>query len=210
MALHHVALAALVGPCLLLAGCGPKEVLSELGVPVGEESASVAQLVRRGRYLEARLQTGAHQRHLLLPANETCPKVLEPFGKVRFVEVGTLGEIARGALRCEVYGVASLAKWRDRRPRPIVTNVPLGDTARYLAMSYDTAVILVRGSFPKALRVGWRRIDDSVAMLANTPHCRAVAEAGQAAMAYYASGPWAFTLSLPDATCPIEGLARPY
>ena len=130
-------------------------------------------------------------------------------GRVEYTREGKVGDVLRGVTHCQAVGIASLEIWRDRASRPLSAALPAGDEATFNPFYVDAGVILVRGSFPQATRIGWRPTDDVVAMLPRNPACDAVAAAGAGKMAFWEMGAPAFAISVGDHHCAITGLADP-
>jgi hypothetical protein len=189
-------------------GCA-EQLLADLGVPVAEGYARITDVAPRGGYLEAGLAGPNATLRFLFPASRDCRTVLQAAGGVDWHRVGAIGEVSRGATSCEAVGIASLPEWRDRRGPTITSALPHGEEARFAVVYADPSVILVRGGFPQAVHVGWRRTGDSVAVLPHTAECRAAADAGHAPMAHHPEGPVALSLGATAGACPILGLARP-
>jgi hypothetical protein len=200
--------AAIAAAALFGLACA-QDLLAELGVPVAEGYARIEDVTPRGGYLEAGLVGSGAALRFLFPASPPCRTVLQPAGGVDYRRVGAIGEVSRGATSCEAVGIASLAEWRDRREPTLGAAIGGGDAARYALIFADPAVLLLRGSFPQAARIGWRSSGDVVAVLPHTPECRAATDAGQAQMLFHDTGPVALSLALPAGACPIVGLARP-
>jgi hypothetical protein len=186
-----------------------QDLLAELGVPVAEGYARIEDVTPRGGYIEASLIGSGSAMRFLFPASAPCRTVLQAAGGVDWRRVGPIGEVSRGATGCEAAGIASLAEWRDRRAPSLGAALAGGDAARFAVIFADPAVLLLRGDFPLAARIGWRDSGDVVAVVPHTPECRAGADAGQARMLYHDAGPVALSLSVPAGACPIVGLARP-
>jgi hypothetical protein len=196
------------GAALAALACA-EQLLAELGVPVAEGYARITDVAPRGGYLEAGLAGPNATLRFLFPASRDCRTVLQAAGGVDWHRVGAIGEVSRGATSCEAVGIASLPEWRDRRGPDLTSALPHGEEARFAVVYADPAVILVRGGFPQAVHVGWRRTGDSVAVLPHTAECRAAADAGHAPMAHHPEGPVALSLTTAAGACPILGLARP-
>ena len=186
-----------------------KEVLTELGVPTGGGEAQVMDRIQHGGYVLATLQFESAEARFLFPASPECFRVLQIPGRVNYTREGRVGDLVRGVTHCEAVGIASLEAWRDRSNRPLSSALPAGDEATFNPFYVDAGVILVRGSFPQATRIGWRPTDDVVAMLPRNPACDAVASAGAGKMAFWESSTPAFAISVGDNHCAITGLADP-
>ncbi len=186
-----------------------QEVLMELGVPTEVGEAQVMDRIQHGGYVLATLQFESTQARFLVPASPECFRVLQIPGRVDFTREGRVGDMVRGVTHCEAVGIASLEAWRDRSSRPFSSALPAGEEATFNPFYVDAGVILVRGSFPQATRIGWRPTDDVVAMLPRNAACDAVASAGKGKMAFWDTGTPAFAISVGDQHCAVTGLADP-
>jgi hypothetical protein len=198
-----------VAALLAAGGCAGSDLLSELGLPTDRETAAVEEYAEHGGYLAATLAGTTFRLRFLFPASDECQRVLRYPGRIEYIRVGRIGEVARGASHCEARGIASLEAWRDRSTRVVAETLPAGNDARFTPIFIDPAMILARGRFPQAVRIGWTSNRDIVAMLPRNPACDEVARLGQAVMKFHATGSPAFTLSTPDAHCAVIGLADP-
>jgi hypothetical protein len=177
-------LAACALGLLSCAGTGT-EVLAGLGLPAAVSEAQVLDRIQHGGYVVASLQFQDSQLRFLFPSSSECFRVLQIPGRVEYTREGKVGDVLRGVTHCRAVGIASLETWRDRASRPLSAALPAGDEARFNPFYVDAGVILVRGSFPQATRIGWRPTDDVVAMLPRNPACDPVASAGAGKMAFW-------------------------
>jgi len=200
----------LAGGALALCACAGPELLSELGLPSQPSGAMLEELTQHGAYLAATLQLDDGQRlRFLFPADDTCRSVLRVPGRVDYVRVGKVGEVVRGASHCQANGIASLEAWRDRTARPLAAALPAGGESRFAVFYVDERVMLLRGSFPQAARIGWRPSKDAVAMVPASQPCAEVANEGAAVMKFHGAGFPAFSLSGSRSHCAILALAEP-
>ena len=95
------------------------------------------------------------------------------------------------------------------RRRPLAAALPAAGESRFAVFYVDQEVILLRGSFPQASRIGWHPTKDAVAMLPHSPPCAEVANEGAAEMKLHGAGFPAFTLSGSRSHCAIPRLRRP-
>ena len=71
------------------------------------------------------------------------------------------------------------------------------------------AVLLLRGRFPLASRIGIPAGYDLVALVPNDAPCRAAAERGETSIEYRSAGPEPFRLLAGDDACVVTGFAIP-
>jgi hypothetical protein len=201
-----------VAAAFSLACAQAKEVGLEAGRelnPFGSREATVMRLERHGPYLLAELSGRRANLSMLVPADAICAQVLEVESQVRFRRHGNFGRFERGDAFCDAVGVASLAAWRDRRPRAPGPPVPRA-TVRFRLLERDPELVLVRGRFPLASRVGIPAGFDLVALLpANDDNCARAIERGEGSMEFRAAGPQPFRLVGERGTCPVLGFAQP-
>jgi len=81
--------------------------------------------------------------------------------------------------------------------------------ATFRTLYEDEDVVLLRGRFPLASRIGWSRGDDSVVVVGNVERCRGPVEKGVASMEYRQAGRNTLTLVGVGGLCRIEGLIQP-
>ncbi len=192
---------------LLLTGCSTQLARTMPGLPFVSAPSHVGIVEAHGPYLDARIGNGKELR-LLFPATEVCQSVIVPEAPVEYTQTGRAGVVTSAAGRCEAVGIVNLAQWRDRRPRPphVGSGQPR-DVARFRVMSDDEDVILLRGAFLLAAEIGWVG-DDTVALLPNTPDCRAHTGRGEATVQFHPTSKVAFRL-VGEGECPILGFALP-
>lgn len=195
----------------LLAGaaCAPGELVSGLGVPTERTQASLQDVARHGPYLAATLSAPRWTLRFFFPVNADCERVLGVPGAVEFVRVGRVGEVVRGATRCEAVGLGSLEGWRDRSARPLAQVLPAGRGAEFVPVYVDADGSLLRGSFPQAARIGWVATGDMVVFVPRNPSCDEIARRGRGELRFHGSGFPAYTLSSDDVHCAVIGFAAP-
>ena len=202
-------------PILLLAalGCASASeiagrVVRELN-PVGSYEVRVVSSAPRGPYLDARLVGTDFDLRLLFPASERCARLLVPETRTTWQREGIFGAV-RGpdGESCDAVGVASLAAWRDRHPRPPHGGAFPRETARYRVVHRDEDAVLVRGRFLLASLVGIQGYD-VVALIPATEACRAPLARSESTLEFRDSGPIPYRLVSPDGSCPVLGFALP-
>ena len=175
--------------------------------PVGETELGVQSVDVHGPYLVAQLTGRRDELRAVAPATAPCTTVLRPEARVHYAKSGVFGRVESGDDGCDLVGVASLAAWRDRQPRRHGL-VPLA-TARFDPIYQDDQMVLLRGRFPLAGRVGIPAAYDLVALLPNNAACRAVAAKGEASLEFRPAGSEAFRMMDDDAPCVVAGFAIP-
>jgi hypothetical protein len=184
--------AFILGLALTLAG----------GCATSKESY-VARVAPRGSYIDASFATTSGEWRFLFPASPSCAAVLEPEAPVVYQPGGMWGRFhSPDGEVCEPAGISNLDRWRRSRVegegRP-------SSPARWQVVHQDKEVLLLRGRFELASRVGVAGTYDVVAMVANDDTCRPVAESGAATLVFRQSGRPAFLLG----ACPVLAFARP-
>jgi hypothetical protein len=178
-------------------------VLALVGGCATSKESFVAQVAPRGSYLDASFAASSGVWRFLFPASAECAAVLKPEAPVIYNPGGIWGRFhgPDGAV-CEPAGIGNLERWRRSRVegegRP-------SSPARWEIAHRDKEVLLLRGRFALASRVGLAGTFDIVAMVANDDTCRAVAESGAATLVFRQSGRPAFLLG----QCPVLAFARP-
>jgi hypothetical protein len=183
----------------------------------------VTDVIERGDYLDVALVGGGGgeyaggrvaRRGLALrfffPREPTCQGVLVPETDVEYVEGGPLGRVRSANGECEPVGIASLKAWRDRRPRPPQDRLRIPRSQAVFKPLYrDEQLVLVRGRFPLANRIGWVGGDDTIAAIPRRPECENVLERGVASLEYRVVGEDPLRLIEDKGYCPIIGLIYP-
>jgi hypothetical protein len=176
--------------------------------PFGSRDVSVVQVEVVGPYLLVSLHGRRIHLSFFAPATPVCGRVLAPEARLTYTKHGVFGRFSREGEMCDPVGTASLASWRDRQPRARGRPAPRG-TARYKVIYADEKVVLLRGEFPLANRIGITGGFDLVAMLPNSEDCRAPIERGEASIEFRDTGREPFRLVGRNAHCPVLGFANP-
>jgi len=198
--------------CLALAGCETaRSVAGDVAYdlnPLASTALTVQTVEVHGPYLVAELSGRREQLRILAPAGAACASVLRPEAALEYAKFGVFGRVTHGEAGCDLAGVASLAEWRDRQPRRRAGVVPSA-TARFVPVHRDEQVLLLRGRFPLASRVGIPAAYDLVAMVPNDAACGAVAARGEATLEFRPAGDTPFRMMADDAACVVSGFAIP-
>lgn len=193
----------------LASGCAdPGASVQQLGLPLTSFEWNVEGMTPRGPYLDASLsrESGVASRIFTLDTPE-CRSVLAPGGRIEHEQSGPAGIFARGDERCAGAGVSDLAS--RRQPRPIGRMSPSA-LATFTPIHFDEATIFLRGRFPLGETVGWPLDQDCVAVLPNTPACRAAAREGSATLQYWPSKESVLRLATAEPPgCPVLALLEP-
>jgi hypothetical protein len=201
------------GFALLLAlGCAQTKELGRKAawefVPVGSRDVTVTQVQVHGPYLLAAMRGEAGDVDFLAPATEACARLLKAEAGLTYSKQGNFGRFSGEGEVCDPVGIASLAVWRDRRPRARGRPLPLG-TARFAVVHRDEELVLLRGRFPFTGRVGIPGGHDIVAVLPNSEICQRPIERGEASIEFRDAGEVPFRLLAGRGFCPILGFAAP-
>lgn len=203
------ALRTAVAAGLAAASCAdPGATVQQLGLPGSSFRWNVVRVTPRGPYLDASLEreSGATSRVFALDTPE-CRSVLAPESSIEWRQSGPAGTFVREDESCGGAGVSNLAS--PRRPRPIGRLAPSA-AASFSPLYSDEATIFLRGRFPLGHTVGWPMDQDCVAVLPNTPACRAIASTGNATLQYWPSDESVLRLMTADPQgCPLLALLGP-
>jgi hypothetical protein len=192
-------------------GCSWRKATWELGIPGFKVDLSVAYVKERGPYLDAGLVGHGLDMRTFVPASDVCREVLNTQAPVTYVEQGVAGRFDRQGLSCEAVGFGDPRIRRARQPRSgasVGSPVPRAQ-ATFHTIYEDDDVVLLRGRFPLASRIGWSGSQDSVAVVANSASCRGPVEKGVASMEYRQAGNDTLALVGSGELCRIEGLIQP-
>jgi hypothetical protein len=81
--------------------------------------------------------------------------------------------------------------------------------ATFRTLYKDADVVLLRGRFPLASRIGWSGGQDTVVVVGNVERCRGPVERGVASMEYRPGSRNALALVGTTGLCRIDGLIQP-
>jgi hypothetical protein len=180
-------------------------------------------VIERGDYLDATLVGAGGAEYaggrvvrpgpalrFFFPREPICRGVLVPETDVEYLEGGQLGRVRSANGACDPVGIASLRAWRDRRPRPRQDRLRIPRSQAVFKPIYrDEQLVLVRGRFPLANRIGWVGGDETIAAIPRRPECANVLERGVASMEYRVVGEDPLRLIEDKGYCPIIGLIYP-
>ncbi len=199
----------------LVAGCDATRRTArgvEQGLnPFAASKISILRLDRHGPYLLVEFRSRRALLTILAPADdEVCARMLRPEASLVYRKQGNFGRFEHDGEQCDPVGVGSLAAWRDRQPRGASGGslIPRR-AARFREIDRDESVVLVRGRFPLAGRVGVPNGQDVVALLPNEPVCARAIETGTASLEFFPTGRQALRLVGDRASCPVLALALP-
>jgi hypothetical protein len=183
---------------------------SQLPVPGRRSGIDVQSVVERGDYLDAVLVGERHSARLLFfKTDEACARMLVPEKLLVFREVDQWGEISDEEGACSPIGSASLAQWRDSRPRGRSGPQVRRGRAQYRTIFQDEEYVQVRGRFPNAQLVGFGAAADLVAFLPNTEECANHIKEGTAATEFRSRGNAVIVL-IAQGQCPVAAFALPF
>jgi hypothetical protein len=180
--------------------------------PFASTRVALLSVDRLGPYLSVGIRDrGADLTFYAPAAEEACAQLLRPEATLTWRRHGNFGRFEDEDLRCEAIGVGSLAAWRDRRPRDRrdASAVPRAAVA-FREIGREAEVVLVRGRFPLASRVGVPSGFDLVAFLPRTDACAPLVARGVGTMEFRAAGRDAIRLvGSAGAPCSVLGFAMP-
>jgi hypothetical protein len=209
------ALAAATGALLVLTACTQardvgRRVEQSLN-PFASTRVTLSEVQRRGAFLIVRFEDRDAQLTFYAPAaSDACTSLLRPGATVTYRKHGNFGRFEEGELRCDPVGVGSLAAWRDRRRRDSRDRTPVPRAqANFREVERYEDVVLVRGRFPLASRVGVPAGFDLIAFVPPVEECRRPLELGTASMEFLPAGRTAIRLVGERGPCPVLGFARP-
>jgi len=194
-----------------VSGCNWRKATWGLGIPGFEVDLLVAYVQERGPYLDVGLVGHGLDMRTFAPANDVCRAVLNTEDPVTYVERGVAGRFDREGFSCEAIGFGDPRIRGVRQPRrsePGDSLVPRAQ-ATFRTIYEDDDVVLLRGRFPLASRIGWSGGQDSVAVVKNDARCRGPVEKGVASMEYRQAGRDTLALVSSGELCRIEGLILP-
>ena len=166
-------------------------------------SSYVSTSTLRGPYIDATLLLQSGEWRFLFPRSATCAEVLLAEASVSYQRRGHFGRVTSSAgASCDPVGIGTLRRWRRGRRKG--ATVP-SSAARFEVIHEDTEVLLLRGRFPLASRLGVPNTFDVVAMVANDELCAPVARSGAATLVFWPSGSRVLQLS----ACPVLAVAMP-
>lgn len=166
-------------------------------------SSYVSTSTLRGPYIDATLLLQSGEWRFLFPRSATCAEVLLAEASVSYQRRGHFGRVTSSAgASCDPVGIGTLRRWRRGRRKG--ATVP-SSAARFEVIHEDTEVLLLRGRFPLASRLGVPNTFDVVAMVANDELCTPVARSGAATLVFWPSGSRVLQLS----ACPVLAVAMP-
>ncbi|MDX1649571.1 MAG: hypothetical protein R3263_06930, partial [Myxococcota bacterium] len=149
-------LVALLGVLAPLSGCSWRRTAWELGLGSFATGLTVARVAERGPYREATLVGHGLTLDVLAPDTPACRQVLAPEAEVDYVERGVGGRYERDGASCVAAG-GGLRLVGSRQPRATtLASEPIPRSqATFAVLHVDEEVLLLRGRFPEASRMGW-------------------------------------------------------
>ncbi|MCC6642914.1 MAG: hypothetical protein IT386_17270 [Deltaproteobacteria bacterium] len=192
-----------------LTGCNAQKALWQAGIPGVKTPLMVTRTVPIAGYLEVDLAGSGLHLDTFTPATADCAEVMRVETTVDYVASGPYGNFQRGDATCEAVGLGSLREWRDRRPSQ--TNVVMQPRAQaaFAVWHRDPDQIFLRGRFPLGGLLGFTGLDDTIAVVPNTPECQQPIHDGVATMQYSQNGPNPLVLLSGSGECPIRALVQP-
>lgn len=179
--------------------------------PFASAQVSILRVDRHGPYLLAEFRSRGALLSFFAPADQgACVRLLRPEATLVYRKHGNFGRFEGDGETCDPVGVGSLAAWRNRQPRGSRGGrlIPRAQ-ATFREIARDESMVLVRGRFPLAGRVGVPNGQDIVAMLPHDETCARPVAAGVASLEFVPTGPQALRLVGERGLCPVLGLALP-
>ena len=204
---RELASAVLLG--VVAFGCNVQKTLWQAGIPGLETPLVVTRSVPVAGYLEVDLAGSGLHLDSFTPATAECATVLKPEAAVDYVASGPYGTFQRGEQTCNAIGLGSLREWRDRRPSQTTVVMSPRAQADYRVWYQDAKQVFLRGRFPLGGLLGFTGLDDSIALVPNTPVCQRPIREGVASMQYDQTGEDPLYLLSGDGRCPILALIQP-
>jgi hypothetical protein len=192
-------------------GCNWRKTTWELGMGGFGMELLVAYVEERGPYLDAGLVGHGLDLRTFVPANDVCRAVLNTEEPVTYAERGVAGRFDRAGLSCEAvgYGDSRIRGARQPRRGELRDSAVPRTQATFRTLYKDADVVLLRGRFPLASRIGWSGGQDTVVVVGNVERCRAPVERGVASMEYRPGSRNALALVGATGLCRIDGLIQP-
>ncbi len=206
---RSLALVAALG--LVFTACNARTNAWRMGLGTWAADLSVAYVAPRWVFLEATLYGHGLSLTVYTPASEECIHVLEIDQPVDYVERGVGGRFLRDGVQCDTVGIGPplVQRTRGGRGGSLRTQPIPRERASFRVVFEDEEVLMLRGRFVLASRIGWRGGHDSVAVVPNEPRCQAAVEGGTASMEFRPAGRNTLSLVARGGGCPIVGLVIP-
>ncbi len=178
--------------------------------PAGPSAVRIERVRELGPYVEARVVGRAGRRSFLFVGSADCRRTLRDGQLAQLEPARPLGRvIGPDGTGCAVRGISELAGWRDavpdRRASFLVPTAP----AELRLLQELPGLLLAAGKLPLALELRWATPLDVVALLPDTPACRAHLARASTQMEFRARGEDALVLRGRLEACPILALAEP-
>ena len=172
--LLYSSLATLLMAVLGVAGCSSwRKTTWELGMGGFGMELLVAHLEERGPYLDVGLTGHGLNLRSFAPASDVCRSVLRPGAAVSYVERGVGGRFEREGQSCDAVGYGDPLIRGARQPSAgslRSSPVPRAQ-ATFRTIHEDADVVLLRGRFPLASKIGWAGGEDGSPLPRRPPGC---------------------------------------
>ena len=170
---------------------------------------TVLGVQERGAYLDVVVQDDERVLRRLVPRTKDCAFVLILETRVAFEDHGIAGRFRRADVTCDAIGIGDPLLSRSRRGRSGMGAIIPRAQATFAIVYQDAEVMMLRGRFPLAARLGFAGGADCVAVVRNDPPCRRAVESGVASLEFRARGPYTLALVGGSSLCRIDMLALP-
>ena len=178
------------------------------GLPGMKTPMEVVAVHERGPYLQADLSFAGEDAEGWALPSDVCRAVFEPGTQVAYRDDGPHGSWVRGDQVCRSLGFGPMSRWRDRSSRATPQGVPRSQ-ATYRTIHLDDDLALLRGVFPEAVRVGFERGDDLVAVVPRGGNCESPIASGVSSLEYRGKGRHPMSLVGAKGLCPVRAFLIP-
>jgi hypothetical protein len=176
----------------------------------GRGQARVEGVREIGPYLQASLAGRGGAQGFLFVASDACRAALMDGAIVRLTPARPFVRVtsASGA-QCSARGLASLTAWRDTLPDRRASFLVVTAPAELQLASEAPGFLLATGKLPLAAELRWTTPLDLVAVLPDTPACRAHLARPRTEMEFRPRGDDVLVLRGRLAACPVLAIAEP-
>ena len=195
------------------AGCrtqsGEPRVRNLPRVPFSSTEVQVQTVHTRSAFIDATFAGRGFSGRLFFRREQDCGRIIVEGKALSYQRTGPWGRISGDGVSCEPVGIGTLAIFRDMKPRQRSGRGLPRAPAEFREVWRDQEVVILRGRFTMAGRIGWTRPDDTLAVVGNSEPCSQPIEAGRAQLEFRTNGPDALRLISTLGNCPLEGLIIP-
>jgi hypothetical protein len=196
---------------LAFTSCNWRRNMWRMGLGSWATDLTVYRVVPRWVYIESTLVGHGLSLTVYTPASAECAHVMQPEQPVDYVERGVGGRFLRDDVQCDTVGIGPplVQRTRGGRGGSLRTTPIPREQATFQVVFEDEEVMLLRGRFVLASRIGWSGGHDSIAVVPNESRCRLAVEGGVASMEFRPAGRNTLSLVSREGPCRIIGLVMP-